>query len=70
MTSGRQVLNRKRVATQDFIRNYSAHSDAALAEPIILTKNGRDRLVLMSIEQYDTLRRASESVAKLPHLAK
>ena len=43
----------KRVSTVDLIRNFSAHGDAALAGPVIITKNGRDRLVLISIEQYN-----------------
>jgi PHD/YefM family antitoxin component YafN of YafNO toxin-antitoxin module len=43
----------KRVSTVELIRNFSAHGDAALAGPVIITKNGRDRLVLISIEQYN-----------------
>jgi PHD/YefM family antitoxin component YafN of YafNO toxin-antitoxin module len=51
----------KRVSTVELIRNFGAHSDAALATPIIITKNGRDRLVLISIEQYDMLQHAYDA---------
>ena len=51
----------KRVSTVELIRNFGAHSDAALATPIIVTKNGRDRLVLISIEQYDMLQHAYDA---------
>jgi len=40
------ALRPKRLTTAEFIRNFGSHSDAALAEPIIITKNGRHRLVL------------------------
>ena len=36
----------KRVSTVELLRYFGVYSDVALAEPIILTKNGRDRLVL------------------------
>ncbi|MFZ2067309.1 MAG: type II toxin-antitoxin system prevent-host-death family antitoxin [Xanthobacteraceae bacterium] len=51
----------KRVSTVELIRNFGAHSDTALATPIIVTKNGRDRLVLISIEQYDMLQHAYDA---------
>ena len=51
----------KRVSTVELIRNFGLHSDAALATPIIVTKNGRDRLVLISIEQYDMLQHAYDA---------
>jgi len=51
----------KRLTTGELIRNFGSHSDTALAEPIVITKNGRDRLVLISIEQYNALQRAAEA---------
>lgn len=52
----------KRVTTVEFIRNFGTYSDRALSAPIVLTKNGRDRLVFIGIEQYDKLKNAYESV--------
>ncbi len=41
-----------RVSVKELLRNFSRLSDKALSEPVIITKNGRDRLVLLSIEEY------------------
>jgi PHD/YefM family antitoxin component YafN of YafNO toxin-antitoxin module len=45
-----------RVTTSEFIRDYGALSDRALTEPVTITKDGRDRLVLVSAEEYERLR--------------
>lgn len=42
----------KRIPAADFVRNFSFNSDEALARPIVITRNGRDRLVLVSVEHY------------------
>jgi len=49
----------KRVSTVELIRNFGMYSDAALSRPVVITKNGRDRLVLISIEHYNTLQHPS-----------
>ena len=46
-----------RVSTAEFIKSYGTLADRALTEPVTITKNGRDRLVLLSTEEYDRLRR-------------
>ncbi len=46
-----------RVSTADFIKHYGALADKALSEPVTITKNGRDRLVVVSAEEYARLRR-------------
>ena len=51
-----------RVSTADFIRNYSALTDRALAEPVTITKHGRDRLVLVSAAEYERLKRRDRRV--------
>jgi PHD/YefM family antitoxin component YafN of YafNO toxin-antitoxin module len=56
----------KRGSTLDLLRNFGTHGDAALVEPIILTKSGRDRLVLISIERYDALQQALRLSADKP----
>ena len=52
----------RRISTVEFIRNFGSHSDAALTEPVIITKNGRDRLALISIEQYNLLQHAFDAL--------
>ena len=46
-----------RVTTAEFIKNYGALADKALSEPVTITKNGRDRLVVVSAEEYGRLMR-------------
>ncbi len=50
-----------RVSSAEFIRNFGSYSDTALSEPIVITKNGRDRLVLISIDEYKHLTDLLES---------
>ena len=42
-----------RVSTADFIKNYGTLADRALAEPVTITKNGRDRLVVSAEDLTD-----------------
>ncbi len=46
-----------RVSTAEFIKNYGSLADQALTEPVTITKNGRDRLVLISATEYERLKR-------------
>ena len=41
-----------KVSSAEFIKNYGALSDKALGEAVTITKIGRDRLVLISSEEY------------------
>ena len=50
-----------RISTADLIRNFGVYGDEAMSKPVIVTKNDRDRLVLISIEQYDKLKQARTS---------
>ena len=44
-----------RVSATEFKNNIGAFSDAAMNEPVIITSHQRDRLVLMSAEEYRRL---------------
>lgn len=46
-----------KVSTAEFVRNFGPLSDKALIEPVTITKNGRERLVLLSVEEYERLMR-------------
>lgn len=46
-----------RVTTAEFIEGYGVLADRALTEPVTITKDGRDRLVLLSADEYERLRR-------------
>jgi prevent-host-death family protein len=51
-----------RVTTADFIKHYGSLADRALSEPVTITKNGRDRLVVLSVEEYERLLRRDRRV--------
>jgi len=54
-----------KVSTAEFIKNYGALADKALGEPVTITKNGRDRLVVISAEEYARLKRRDRRVVRL-----
>ena len=54
-----------KVTTADFIKNYGTLADRALVEPVTITKNGRDRLVVLSADEYARLKRRDRRVVPL-----
>jgi prevent-host-death family protein len=51
-----------RISTANFIRNFGALADHALSEPVRITRHGRDRLVMLSADEYDRLKRRDRQV--------
>ncbi len=51
-----------RVTATEFQSAVGRFSDKALSEPVTITKQGRDHLVLLSAEEYARLRRNDRSV--------
>ena len=39
-----------RVSAVDLIRNFNVYADETMSNPVIVTKNGRDRLVLVTMQ--------------------
>ena len=56
----------RRVSSADLVRNFSEHSDSVLTEPIVITRNGRDRLVIMDVERYREIAAAVMRAAPEP----
>ena len=50
------------VSSMDYQRNLGRYQDEALKHPITITKNGRRRLVVMAVEEYDRLKRRDRRV--------
>jgi len=46
-----------RISSSEFLEQYEALSDQGLAEPLTITRNGQDRFVLLSVEEYERLKR-------------
>jgi prevent-host-death family protein len=53
------------VSAANFQRKIAHYQDRALVEPIMVTHNGRERLVLMSAEEYRRLKRRDRQVMGL-----
>lgn len=58
-----------KVSSADFIKNYGTLADKALQEPVTITRNGRDRLVLISSEEYERMRRRDRRVIKVEDMS-
>ena len=54
------------VTAAEMSKNFGAYQDAAVREPVVITKNGRPRTVLMAYEDYLRLTRR-ERKAELTH---
>lgn len=51
-----------RVSATEFQNAVGRYSDKALSEPVTITKQGRDHLVLLSADEYARLRRRDRTV--------
>jgi PHD/YefM family antitoxin component YafN of YafNO toxin-antitoxin module len=54
-----------RISSAEFLKNYETLSDKALAEPVTITRDGRDRFVLLSVEEYERLKRRDRRVRRV-----
>jgi prevent-host-death family protein len=52
------------VSSGEFHRNFGLYQDRALLEPVMITRNGRERVVLISVEEYKRLKRGDREVLK------
>jgi prevent-host-death family protein len=57
-----KVNDAVRVAAGDFSREPGRYQDLALTRPVIITRNGRDRTVMISVDEYDRLKRRDREV--------
>ncbi|MDR3517328.1 MAG: type II toxin-antitoxin system prevent-host-death family antitoxin [Azospirillaceae bacterium] len=44
----------------DLVRQFSHYSDIALGQPVVITRNGRPRNVLISVEEYERLKKRDQ----------
>jgi len=52
------------VSAADFQRHFGRYQDEALVQPVAITRNGRERLVVISTEEYRRLKRRSRDVLR------
>ena len=51
-----------KVSAAEFQRNIGLYQDMALTQPVAVTRNGRERTVLISTEEYQRLKRRDREV--------
>jgi prevent-host-death family protein len=53
------------ITSAEFQRNFGRYQDAALKEPVTITHNGRERVVVLTAEEYHRLKRRDRQVMAL-----
>ncbi len=51
-----------KVGAAEAQRNFGLYQDKALIQPVAITRNGRTRTVMISIEEYERLKRRDRQV--------
>jgi prevent-host-death family protein len=54
-----------KVPAAEFQRNIGRYQDLALTQPVAVTRNGREHTVMISIEEYQRLKRRDRQVLAL-----
>ena len=54
-----------RVSATEFGKDLGRYQDAALSQPVIVTRNGQDSTVTISIEEYRRLKRRDREVLSI-----
>ena len=57
------------VSAAEFHRNVGVYQDIALTKPVTITKNGRERTVLLSAQEYARLKRRDRRVIATSELS-
>ena len=60
-----QLQTPLKVPAAEFQRNIGRYQDVALRQPVSVTRNGRERTVLISAEEYARLKRRDRQVMSL-----
>ena len=56
------MANMVRVSSTEFGKEVGRYQDLALTQPVVVTRNGRDRTVMISTEEYQRLKRRDRQV--------
>lgn len=57
------------VSSAEFQRNFGLYQDKALTEPVVITRNGRERIVVVSADEYRRLKHRSREVISVGALS-
>ena len=59
----------RRVSSTEFQKKVGLYQDLALREPLTVTRNGRDKIVVLSAEEYGRLKRRDREVLRAEDLS-
>ena len=59
----------QRVTSREFQRNFGRFQDEALKSPLSITRNGRNRLVILSVEEYERLKHRDRQAVAVEDLS-
>lgn len=54
-----------KVSSAEFQRNIGRYQDMAMTQPVFVTRNGRERTVTVSVEEYRRLKQRDRQVLRL-----
>ena len=57
------------VTAAEFQRNFGRYQDEALKQPLSISRNGRDRLVVLAVEEYQRLKRRDRVARKVSEMS-
>jgi len=57
------------VTAAEFQRHFGRYQDEALTQPVAITRNGRERLVMLSADEYRRLKRRDRAVLRAGDLS-
>ncbi len=57
------------VTASEFQQHFGRYQDEALTQPVAITRNGRERLVMLSADEYRRLKRRDREVIKVEDLS-
>ncbi len=53
------------ISSAEFQRHFGHYQDVALTEPVSITRNGRERVIILSTDEYHRLMRRDRQVLSL-----
>ena len=59
----------RRVSSTEFQKKVGLYQDMALTEPLTITRNGREKIVVLSAEEYLRLKRRDREVLRVEDLS-
>jgi PHD/YefM family antitoxin component YafN of YafNO toxin-antitoxin module len=65
MLSTENISNMIKVSAAEFQRNIGRYQDMALTQPVVVARSGRERTVMISVEEYHRLKRRDRLVMGL-----